>query len=123
VALHNVALYYEKGWIVAADRAEAVRWYKRAAAAGSSFAEDRLKALSACGARDTAALRSFPYFVQNWGRGGVWAGQFCYTQGSYSKEERCTAINFISFAELKEKHIINLSPIFLNFKSKVDLVM
>jgi TPR repeat protein len=64
VALHNVALYYEKGWIVAADRAEAVRRYKRAAAAGSSFfAEDRLKALSAWGARDTAALRSFPCFV------------------------------------------------------------
>jgi TPR repeat protein len=63
VALHNVTLYFEKGWIVAADRAEAVRWYKRAGAAGSSFAEDRLKALSAWGARDTAALHYFPCFV------------------------------------------------------------
>ena len=39
--------FYEKGWSVAADRAQAVRWYKRATATGHSGAADRLKRLGA----------------------------------------------------------------------------
>ena len=40
---------------------------------------------------------------------GVWVG--FRVSGIISKDERCrTAINFISFAELKEERIINLKP-------------
>ena len=38
---------YESGWGVASDRAEAVRWYRRAAASGDSLAAGKLRVLGA----------------------------------------------------------------------------
>jgi TPR repeat protein len=45
--MYAVGVFYEKGCGVAADRAEAIRWHKRAAAVGDLFAAASLKRLGA----------------------------------------------------------------------------
>ena len=44
-AFNSVAECHESGWGIAADASEAIRWYRRAEAAGDYDAADRLQEL------------------------------------------------------------------------------